>query len=98
MEDHKHILEILSNYIKHDLSDLENFYDDGMNLIRGAAADKNLQFDVYFRECWEISADTIFEFDEDYFEDDDRRDRYVFLSALVDEEIFYLHCVYSMKY
>ncbi|KAA2223066.1 hypothetical protein [Chryseobacterium sediminis] len=95
MEDHKHIFQLLANYIEEDPNDMVNFYDDAMNLIRGAAADKNIEFDGYFRERWEISADTIFEFDEDYFEDEDRRDLYVFLSALVDEDIFnYLHYVW----
>ncbi|MCE4064376.1 hypothetical protein LXM63_04665 [Chryseobacterium gleum] len=95
MDDHKYILEILANYIEDDPDDLVNFYDDAMGLIRGAAADKNIEFDGYFRERWEISADTIFEFDEEYFEDEDRRDLYVFLSALVDEDIFnYLHYVW----
>lgn len=95
MEDHKHIFQLLANYIEEDPEDLDNFYDDAMNLIRGAAADKNIEFDGYFRERWEISANTIFEFDEDYFEDQDRRDLYVFLSALVDKEIFdYLHYVW----
>ncbi|WP_284464918.1 hypothetical protein [Chryseobacterium sp.] len=95
MEDSKHIFQLLGNYIEEDPEDLDSFYNDAMNLIRGAAADKNIEFDGYFRERWEISADTIFEFDEDYFEDEDRRDLYVFLSALVDEEIFnYLHYVW----
>lgn len=95
MEDHKHILEILSNYIEDDPDDMVNFYDDAMGLIRGAAADKNIEFDGYFRERWEMSADTIFEFDEEYFEDEDQRDLYVFLAALVDEDIFaYLHYVW----
>ncbi|WP_185246609.1 hypothetical protein [Chryseobacterium bernardetii] len=99
MEDSKHIFQLLANYIEEDPDDLENFYDDAMNLIRGAAADKNIEFDGYFRERWEISADTIFEFDEDYFEDEDRRDLYVFLSALVDEEILsYLHYVWHHVY
>jgi hypothetical protein len=65
----------------------------------GAAADKNIEFDSYFRERWEISASTIFDFDEDYFEDKDRRDLYVFLSALVDKEIFaYLHYVWHIVF
>lgn len=95
MEDRKHIFQLLANYIEEDPEDLDNFYDDSMNLIRGVAADKNIEFNGYFRERWEISADTIFEFDEDYFEDQDRRNLYVFLSALVDREIFeYLHYVW----
>ncbi|MGU3376823.1 hypothetical protein [Chryseobacterium sp. M5A1_1a] len=99
MEDHKHILELLANYIEEDPEDLDSFYEDAMNLIRGAAADKNIEFNDYFRTRWEIAADTIFEFDEDYFEDEDRRDLYVCLSALVDEEIFnYLHYVWHHVY
>ncbi|MCQ9638583.1 hypothetical protein MP478_04210 [Chryseobacterium sp. WG14] len=95
MEDHRYIFQLLANYIEEDPDDLENFYDDAMNLIRGTAADKNIEFDGYFRKRWEISADTIFEFDEDYFEDPGRRDLYVFLSALVDDEIFgYLEYVW----
>lgn len=88
METNDSVFHILANYIEADPDDMVNFYDDAMNLIRGAAADKNIEFDGYFREKWEISADTIFEFDEDYFEDEDRRDLYVFLSGLVDEDIF----------
>lgn len=99
MEDNKHIFQLLGNYIEEDPDNLDDFYDDAMNLIRGAAADKNIEFDGYFRERWEISADTIFEFDEEYFEDQDRRDLYVFLSALVDEEIFgYIHYVLHHVY
>lgn len=55
--------------------------------------------DGYFRKRWKISADTIFEFDEDYFEDKDRRDLYVFLSALVDKNIFeYLNYIWHHIY
>lgn len=102
MEDDKHVFQLLGNYIEEDPDDMQNFYEDSMNLIRGAAADKNIEFDGYFRERWEISADTIFEFDEEYFEDVDRRDLYVLLSALVDKDIFdYLdyvwHHVYNVK-
>ncbi|SHH68494.1 hypothetical protein SAMN05421866_3470 [Chryseobacterium oranimense] len=84
----ENILEILSNYLEADPEDLECFYDDSMELIRGAATHKNIEFDGYFRERWEISADTVFEFDEEYFENKDRRDLYVFLSALVDKDIY----------
>lgn len=99
MEDSKNIFQLLGNYIEEDPNDMEDFYNDAMNLIRGAAADKNIEFDGYFRERWEISADTVFEFDEDYFEDEDRRDLYVFLSALIDEDVFaYLHYVWHHVY
>ena len=41
---------------------------------------------VYFQERWEDAADTIVNFDEDYFENMDRINLYVFLSALYDNE------------
>ncbi|MFP7656066.1 hypothetical protein [Chryseobacterium proteolyticum] len=99
MNTYDSVFQLLANYIEEDPDDLVNFYDDAMNLIRGAAADKNIEFDGYFRTRWEISADTIFEFDEEYFEDEDRRDLYVFLAALVDEDIFsYLHYMWQFVF
>lgn len=63
-------------------------YNDSMNILRSCANEKKIEFDGYFQSRWEDSANTIINFDEDYFDDEDRRDLYVFLSALVDEEIF----------
>ncbi len=77
------------SHILGDIGDKEaNIYDDSMDLIRSCADEKNIEFDGYFSERWAESADTIINFDEEYFEDPDRRDLYVFLSAMVDEEIF----------
>ena len=70
------------------LEDNENVYNQTMDLIRTCADEKGIEFDGYFNQRWIDSADTIINFDEEYFENQDRRDLYVFLSALVDEEIF----------
>ena len=66
----------------------EDVHRDAMELIRDAAMQKNIEFDGYFTEGWKESADTIVNFDEDYFDDPDKRDLYVYLSAMVDDEIF----------
>ena len=68
--------------------DSKDIYNDSMNILRSCAVEKNIEFDGYFQKRWEESADTIINFDEDYFEDEDRRDLYIFLSAMVDSEIF----------
>lgn len=66
-----------------------------MDLIRSCADEKDIEFDGYFKQRWKDSADTIVSFDEEYFDDPDRTELYVFLSAMVDEEIFsFLNQVY----
>ena len=77
----------------------EEQYPQSMNLIRSCAVEKNLEFDGYFKTRWEESANTIINFDEDYFEDPDRTELYVFLSAASDDEIFdFLQIVYHQLY
>jgi len=52
----------------------------------GRLLGKGIEFNGYFQELWEDAADTIVNFDEDYFENRDRKNLYVFLSALYDNE------------
>ena len=52
----------------------------------GRLLGKGIEFNGYFLERWEDAADTIVNFDEDYFENMDRINLYVFLSALYDNE------------
>lgn len=66
----------------------EDLYHESMELIRSCAAEKEIEFDGYYNQRWIDSANTIINFDEEYFDDADRRDLYVYLSAMVDEEIF----------
>lgn len=73
----------------------DNIYGESMDLLRGCAVEKDIEFDGYYHQRWVDFADTIVNFDEEYFDDPDRRDLYVYLSAMVDEEIFsFLNQVY----
>lgn len=73
---------------QHILEDPDYTYCDTMDLIRSCAIEKDIEFDGYFKQRWKDSADTIVNFDEEYFDDPERTELYVYLSALVDEEIF----------
>lgn len=82
------MFDINFGHILEDTGDnSEEIHREAMELIRDAAVKKNIEFDGYYKQRWIDSADTIVSFDEEYFEDPDKRDLYVYLSALVDEEI-----------
>ncbi|MCB4234090.1 hypothetical protein LDL59_00440 [Kaistella anthropi] len=79
----------------HILEDPDDIYPDAMDLIRSCAIEKGIEFDGYFKQRWKDYADAIVNFDEEYFDDPDRTELYVYLSAMVDEEIFsFLNQVY----
>lgn len=75
-----HILEDIGD-------DVDAIHKDTMELIRDEAIQRNIEFDGYFKQRWKDSADTIVNFDEEYFDEPDKRDLYVYLSALVDNDI-----------
>lgn len=84
----EHILVDPTETIEHKLKEC-------MELVHSCAVEKGIQFDGYFTQRWKDAADTIVSFDEDYFDDPDKRDLYVYLSAMVDDEIFgFLNSVY----
>ena len=84
-------------YFINDPLDSEGYLNDCMDLLHGFAQEKGIEFDGYFQERWEDAADTIVNFDEDYFENRDRKNLYVFLSALYDDEVFdYLQSAYTI--
>lgn len=90
---------LLGEYLIDSADDLNEFYSDSMELLRGVADEKEIEFDEYFRTKWENSADTLVSFDEIYFSDSDKRDLYVFLSAQVDDDIYtYLDYVWNSVY
>lgn len=87
------LFDISFGHILEDPND--DIYAESMDLIRSCADEKDIEFDGYFKQRWKDSADTIVSFDEEYFDDPDRTELYVFLSAMVDEEIFsFLNQVY----
>lgn len=88
MDLHKSTQFFIEEYLKDSDSTPDDFYTDSMELLRGVADEKEIEFDEYFRTRWKDSVDTIVSFDEVYFSDPDRRNLYVFLSAKVDNEIF----------
>lgn len=77
----------ISNFID-DPTDIESYLRDAFGLIHGEAQDKGIEFNRYFNTKWNESADTIFDFNEPYFANIDRRNLYVYKSAEVDPEIF----------
>lgn len=82
------IQELFKEYLANESKDRSLYLNDCMDLLHGIAQEKGIEFDGYFQERWEDSADTIVDFDEDYFENRNRKNLYVFLSALYDDEVF----------
>lgn len=77
--------------------DPEEFFEASIGLIQYEAVQKGIEFDGYFRTKWEIEADHPMTFDEEYFENENRSELYVYLAALVDKDTFdYLHYVWSL--
>jgi len=79
---------LLGEYLADDADNISEFYKDAMELIRSEAIERNIVFDGYFKDKWKIEAENVMTFDSEYFEDSDRRDLYVFLSALVNQDIY----------
>lgn len=89
--------DIFVEYFIDELNDLKSYFEDCYSFIVGEADRKGIEFDGYLREKWEQSADTIINFDEDYFDDMERKKLYVYLSSLYDEEIYgYLKQAYEV--
>jgi len=76
---------LLGEYLIDSADNLNEFYHDSMELLRGVANEKKIEFDEYYKTRWEKSADTIVNFNEVYF------------SAQVDDDLFeYLNCVWNI--
>lgn len=90
---------LLGEYLIDSVQEPDEFYNDSMELLRGVANEKKIEFDEYYHTRWKNSADTIVNFNELYFADIDKRDLYVLLSAQVDGDIFsYLEYVWRNFY
>ncbi|MGE8528528.1 hypothetical protein [Chryseobacterium rhizosphaerae] len=79
---------LLGEYLADSADNIPEFYNDAMELIRAEAIERNIKFDKYFRGKWEIEADNVMTFDQEYFEDQQRRDLYVFLAGLINQDIY----------
>lgn len=77
--------------------DLDELFDVSIGVIQYAAVEKNIEFDGYFRTKWEIEAENVMTFDDEYFENEQRSELYVYLAALVDKDTFdYLEYVWEL--
>jgi hypothetical protein len=65
-----------------------HMYDESIALLQYAAVQKNMEFDGYFRTNWEIEEDHPMTFDDEYFENENRSELYVYLAADASEEIY----------
>lgn len=81
------VRDIIVEYLIDDPEDLEGYMKDAFSLIHGEAQRKGHEFDEYFQKKWEDAANTITQFNEHYFDNEDRIALYVFLSAMIDDEI-----------
>lgn len=91
------IRNILVEYFVDDPEDLEGYMKDAFSLIHGEAQRKGHEFDGYFHTKWEDAANTINQFNEHYFDNEDRIALYVYLSAMIDDEILeYLSDAYEV--
>lgn len=65
-----------------------NIYGSMIGFIQYQASAKGIQFDDYFRTKWEIEAEHPMTFDDQYFEDENRSELYVYLASEIDNEVF----------
>lgn len=82
--------QVIMNITLDIAEDPEGVYQNVMELIRTEAIEKEIEYDGYYRHKWEEEAENVMTFDKEYFEDKDRRDLYIFMAALEDQEIFHL--------
>jgi hypothetical protein len=66
----------------------DQLYDHAVELLQYAAVQKNIEFDGYFRTKWEIEEDHPMTFGEEYFENENRSELYVYLAADANKEIY----------
>lgn len=91
------VRDIFVEYFIDDPEDLENYMLDALDLIHGEAQRKKHEFDGYFQTKWEEASETITQFNENYFNNIDRKWLYVYLSAMIDDEILgYLNDAYEV--
>lgn len=81
------VRDILVEYLIDNPEDLKSYMLDAMDLIHGEAQRKNHEFEGYFVSKWKEASETLSQFNEQYFDDVDRKWLYVYLSAMIDDEI-----------
>lgn len=98
MEIRDETFQILYNLAEEGAGSPE-LYHTLVSFIQYQANEKKLEFDGYFRTKWEIAADHPMSFDSSYFESEERSDLYVYLCALVDEDVYdWLEYAYNLTH
>lgn len=90
---------LLHEIAKEYQSNAENLFDEAIALLQYAAVQKNIEFDGYFRTKWEIEEDHPMTFGDEYFENENRSELYVYLAADADDEIYEgLEYIYNLTH
>ncbi|KMQ61564.1 hypothetical protein ACM46_16280 [Chryseobacterium angstadtii] len=94
MKTNSFIWQLMGDLIEEDPLDISFFYEHSMDLIKDAAIEKNIYFDNQ-----NFGKDKFNSYTIEHFNNKEKRNLYVFCSALTDEEIFnYLDYVWSHKF
>ena len=94
------LIQIFSSNMNIEILFQKLFYDEPQNidyylesvfgLLHDEASKRGIEFEGYFITIWTDSANTIINFDEEYFSNLDRRNLYVYKASASDPEIFAL--------
>ncbi|WP_312398357.1 hypothetical protein [Chryseobacterium sp.] len=76
--------------ILYDMAESQDnlLYEDMIGFIQYQTNEKKIEFDGFFRTKWEIEAEHPMTFDDEYFENEERSELFVYLAAEIDNEVF----------
>ncbi|AZI33643.1 hypothetical protein [Kaistella carnis] len=84
-------IEILFQKLFYDEpQNIDYYLESVFGLLHDEASKRGIEFEGYFITKWTDSANTIINFDEEYFSNLDRRNLYVYKASASDPEIFTL--------
>lgn len=93
------ILQVLQVHAVEDADDPFDLFETGVGLIQYFAIEKKIEFDGYFRTKWKIEAEHPMTFDQEYFENENRSELFVYLAAEADHEIYEcLEYIYNLTH
>lgn len=79
---------LLNEYRDRRAGDFLGFFNDAMDFLRCAANERKIEFEGYYGPLCEYEmTENFLDFNQEYFDDEDRRNLYVYLSAEVNQEI-----------
>lgn len=84
------LITTFQDLFNYDPLNIDYYLEGVFGLLHEEATNRGIEFDGYFSSKWIKSANTIINFDDEYFSNIDRRNLYVYKAAEVDSEIFEL--------